>query len=205
MVIVSFNDFATPLLGKGVSKIAKLKEAGLMNNYLKIMDENPVIRTFEEEYIKDIIENVLTESEYIPRFMTITIAPNVNEFKVDDQCLSRSHKPGTAYQKQLWDSVLNKFKKYECSYAGCFEYHKYRPRIRHMHIMYISKNLNRVRNLKKAIREIVGKTRTSIKDEQIKNGIKNVTEYICKADDNNINKVNSMPEHEKEYSYWLKK
>ena len=199
---VSFG--LSPVLGRGDSKITKmnkLNKSNKLNDIIKVIDDNPVMRVYNKELIKSVLYDHILNSGNWARFMTVTIAPNINEFKADDEMLSSATKEGSAYQKRLWDKVFNTFKKYQCIFIGCLEYHKYRP-IKHLHAIYTAKNLNRIRNLKKDIRNIVGKSRSSIRDEIIQSNMEKVYEYITKVDENNINKVSGIPEHLKEYVYW---
>lgn len=191
----------SPALGKVKPQNPKKKGITISNIYsvIKHHDDNPIIETINtetvyENYYHNIVKN---EGLYCPRMMTITIAPA--KFGGHD-CLNYL---GKEKQKEIFIEVFQKFKRYECPFVACLEYHKYR-RVLHAHALYYAKNLNRVKNLKKSIRNIVGKTRSSVKDEKI-NSIDKSIEYIIKIDENNINKSTQIPEHPKDYLYWLKK
>lgn len=171
-----------------------------LDSIIKIRDTNPVCLIYNKEKIINIIKNKIYKSEYLPRFMTITIAPNMNIYHMNDNDLIECK-----HEDKLWELVFNKLKHQQISFAGCLEHHKNRP-VKHVHLIYNAKNLNRIRVLKKALKEIVGKTYSSIKDEVIQSGThQKVLEYIIKDDENNINKATQEPEHQKEYIYYLVK
>ena len=168
-----------------------------LDKIIKICDNNPVCLIYNKDEITKII-NKLYKNKYLPRFMTITIAPNMNIYHMNDNTLIECK-----YETKLWELVFNKLKHLGISFAGCLEHHKNRP-VKHAHIIYCAKNFNRIRILKKSLKDIIGKTYTSIKDDLIQSGThEKVQEYITKLDENNINKATQQPEHKKEYIYYL--
>lgn len=204
--VVDFG-FSPASLGKVKTKINKLKKPNKysqLNAVVQILDDNPVCMTTDDSLINKICNNEIYNNKngYWARLMTITLNPSyiIKEYGLD----LNNYEPIYMKNKydKLFESVYNKFKKYECEFVACEEYHKYR-RIKHIHAIYISKNLNRVRNLKKSIKELVGgSSRSCIRDEKIEYSDK-ALKYILKPDDNNINLTTKVPEHPKEFYYWL--
>ena len=197
----------TPVLGKGGSQNDKMKEPIMLNQIIKVVDENPVIRFYDENKVDKAFKKVIN-GPYLPRFMTVTIVPNKHIHKMDDYLISAKCPIGKQLQQQIWDKIFNKFKAYGSNFIGCLEFHKYRVGIKHLHCVYNIKNLNRLRLLKKAIKDIVGKSNSCIKTDVIKGNVDSYNKVLCyikKKDENNINKNTGEVESPKEYVKWIVK
>lgn len=196
-IIVDFG-FSSPALGKGEPPKSKSSKPTAhknnLNNIIKIIDNNPVIRYHSERVIPE--HWCLLDSIDTYYYMaTITINPNM--IKHQYVLLNES------LQIKLFDNVFNIIKKWTTGFIGCLEKHKYRN-VYHAHVMYKVLNKNRQSKCLKEVREYVSHkhSKVAVRNSGKTENIPAQKEYIQKVDENNKN--SNKDSNNKYYYYYLK-
>ncbi len=178
--IVDFG-FSHATLGHGMKP--KSKPSKPLNQWFSKVYTKTFKYTTDINKLNPLLSSI-SQSGYVCRFITMTIDPYM-QFLEDE--ISMSNILNQCHQKMV---------DLDMSFVGCLEYNK--SGILHNHIIYITKNLHRVRLLKKAITPILSKrkSRFCIKDEPV-TLFNNCVKYITK-DDKNAAKL----DHKKPYIYY---
>lgn len=178
MFDVSFDNFTTEISASCEPK--RQIRRGDLSGIIKINDIESVYSTCNVDIIKQKFEEII-DNPFVLRMMTITLDSSLNPLVEESE----------AFQRNLLEKCFNTLKKYDTMFVACLEYHKYRP-VFHAHVLYKSKNMNRIRLQKKAIKQIAtGRNyhnRHSCRDENV-NNISKSYEYLIKEDENAIDKT----------------
>lgn len=202
---VSFDNFdrGSGDLGKTPDRPYKTDESKAisLSNLIRIPDDNPVWNTEDKEVIRKIYNDHISDNKsgYVVRMATFTF--NTNRHDQDIKVLEYNN---GILQRTIFNKIYNIFKSYESPFVACEEYHKHK-RILHIHMLFFTRSNNRIRNIRNNIKCLLGyaSDRKTICIDPVKFS-KSAFDYITKDDENNINKISGIPDHPKQYYYWIK-